>query len=221
MKTKSRVTSPEKNRPHRQHGFALVVALIFLMLITMLAVSACEHALLQERMAGNLRNAQQARMSAETALRGAEYKIWSIAGQPGARLHCLDGSISSDDGCVIYRPLSAPYLENGGFTAFQAAQGWLPGIGMVYTGPSHSGYTSNTGQPTASLAKNPVYLIEDLGSEQSPDASDLHESGNTGPNNSGAGQVDIHIYRITARATGGNPNGVSIVQSTFDAPVHD
>ncbi len=221
MKTKRRVLRPQKNRSCRQRGFALVVALIFLTLITMLAINACEHALLQERMAGNLRNAQQARMSAETALRGAEYKIWSIASQPGARLHCLVGSVSSDDGCVVYRPLSAPYLANGAVTRFQSAQSWLSDIGVAYTGPAQGGYTSNTGQPTASLARNPVYLIEDLGSEQSASASGLHESGNTGPNNNGVGQVDIHIYRITARATGGNPNVVSVVQSTFDAPAND
>jgi type IV pilus assembly protein PilX len=220
VKTKCRMPHLPGKRPCRQKGSALVIALIFLMLITMLAISASEHSLLQERIAGSLRNAQQARMSAETALRGAEYKIWSIASQPGARLHCLEGSISRDDGCVIYRPLSAPYRANGVVTTFRSAQGWISNTGVTYAGPTRGGYTGNSGQPTAVLARNPVYIIEDLGSEQPPGANGLHESGNTGPNNSGVGQLDVHIYRITARATGGNPNVVSVVQSTFDAPVN-
>ncbi|RDS85709.1 pilus assembly PilX family protein [Dyella psychrodurans] len=205
-------------RSDRQRGFALVVALIFLMLVTLLALSACERSLLQERMAGSLRNAQQAQTSAETALRGAEYKIWSIANQVGVSLHCLEGAVSSDDGCVIYRPSSAPYRANGAVTRFQSSQGWLSGIGVTYTGATRGGYTGNAAHPTAVLARNPVYLIEDLGVELPPSAGGLHESGSTGPNNDGAATISVHIYRITARGTGGNPNVVSVVQSTFDAP---
>ena len=197
-------------------GFALMMALIFLLLISMLAIAASQHAMLQERMAGSLRNAQQARMSAETALRGVEYKLWSTASQAGARLHCLENAISQDDGCVVYRSYSAPYAVNGDVTRFQSASGWVSGIGVAYTGPARRGYTSNPPRPTAELAKNPVYIIEDLGSSRPPGVSGMHESGNTGPNNGGQG--DVHIYRITARATGGHANVESVVQSTFDAP---
>jgi type IV pilus assembly protein PilX len=203
----------------RQRGFALMMALIFLMLITMLAISSSRHALLQQRMAGSLRNVQQARMSAETALRGVEYKMWSMARQPGIHLHCRDGALSSDDGCIIFRPMSPAYTTTGAVTTFQTAPGWISNIGQRYTGPARKGYTGNSVAPTATLAKDPMYIIEDLGSERPPGVGALHESGNTGPNNSGAEQVDIHIYRITARGTGGNPNVVSVVQSTFDAPV--
>lgn len=199
-----------------QGGFALLMALIFLLLISMLAIAASQHALLQERMAGSLRNAQQSRMSAETALRGAEYLLWSRASQPSARLHCTENAISPDDGCVVYRSYGAPYAAKGDVTRFRSAPGWLSDIGVAYLGPARRGYTSHPSQATAKLAENPRYLIEDLGVERPPGVSGLHESGNTGPNN--GGQVAIHIYRITARATGGNANAVSIVQSTFDAP---
>jgi type IV pilus assembly protein PilX len=202
----------------QQRGFALAMALIFLLLITLMAVSASQRSLLQQRMAGSLRNAQQARMSAETALRGAEYKIWSIANQPGVNLHCQDGRLSADDGCILYRPLSSAYAAKGIVTTFQTAAGWVSNVGKSYTGPGRKGDVANSEPPTAVLARNPVYLIEDLGSEQPPGAGALHESGNTGPNNRGAGDLDVHVYRITARGTGGNPNVIRIVQSTFDAP---
>lgn len=199
----------------RQNGFALLMALIFLLLISMLAIAASQHAMLQERMAGSLRNAQQARMSAETALRGAEYKLWSTAGRPGAGLRCEETTISSD-GCLVYRSYGAAYSANGDVTRFQTAPGWLRSIGVPYKGPALAGYTSNPERPTAELAEDPRYIIEDLGSVRPPGVSGLHESGNTGPNN--GGQAGVHIYRITARATGGRANVVSIVQSTFDAP---
>ena len=194
-----------------QHGFALLMALIFLVLLSMLAIAASQHSLLQERMAGSFRNAQQARMSAETALRGAEYKLWSLAGQTGVRLHCQQDAVTQDDGCVIYRPDSAPYSANGVVTRFQSVASWIDGIGIPYMGPRDTGYTP-------ALAKNPVYIIEDLGSERPPGVGGLHESGNTGPNN--GGQIDVHVYRITARATGGNVNVMAVVQSTFNAPLH-
>jgi len=199
---------------HPARGFALLMALVFLLLISMFAVGTSEYALLQQRMTGSLRNAQQARMSAETALRGAEYKLWSMANQPGARLHCLDYAISSDDGCVVYRYGSALYSANGAVTRFQSVSAWISDVGVTYA------KSSSTQEPTAELAQRPVYLIEDLGIERPPGASGLHESGNTGPNNAGQGRVDLHMYRITARGTGGHSNTTSIVQSTFDAPVN-
>lgn len=209
---------PIPRKPYSPRGFALLMALIFLVLMSLLAITASRHALLQERMAGSLRNALQARMSAETALRGAEYKLWSMAAQPGGHLHCAQNAISSDDGCVVYHSDSGAYAPKGDVTRFQSASGWLPGIGVAYLGPTRRGYTSNPQQPTAELAENPVYIIEDLGRERAPATSGLHESGNTGPNTDTQGQVDIHLYRVTARATGGKRHAVSIVQSTFDAP---
>jgi type IV pilus assembly protein PilX len=218
MSTKPNSADVRCMRSRRPRGFALVMTLIFLVLVTLLAASACERSLLQERMAGSLRNAQQAQASAETALRGAEYRIWSVASQAGISLHCLDGGISGDDGCIVYRPSSAAYRANGEVVRFQSSPGWLSGIGVTYTRATQGGYTGNAAQPTAALAKNPVYIIEDLGVELPPANDRLHESGSTGPNNGGPGEAVMHIYRITARATGGNPNVVSVVQSTFDAP---
>jgi type IV pilus assembly protein PilX len=206
----------------KQRGVVLVVALIFLLLLTILALSATGRSLLQERMAGGLRNAQQAGMSADNALRGAEWKLWTLTSKVGGHLNCLMGSISSDDGCTIYNPGNPPYTPTGDVTVFQTSQGWISTIGQTYKGPSGTvDYTSSSWQKTAALAKNPMYIIEDMGRELAPGSGPQHESGDTGPNNIGPGQVNTHIFRITARATGANPNTVRVLQSTFDAQANN
>lgn len=213
-----------KQVSHRaQRGAVLVVALIFLLLLTMLALSATGRSLLQERMVGGLRNAEQATMSANTALRGAEWQLWSVTSQIGGHINCLSGSISSDDGCTIYNANNPPYDSDGDATKFLTSQGWVSGIGKQYTGPSGAGYQSYTGKmQSADLANNPVYLIEDLGIEQPPGITgSQHEAGATGPNNNVTGSVSTHIFRITARATGGSDNTVRVLQSTFDAQANN
>ena len=207
-----------------QRGVVLVVALIFLLLLTMLALSATGRSLLQERMAGGLRNAQQATFSADTALRGAEWRLWSVTSKVGGHLDCTSGSISSDDGCTIYNASNPPYGTNGNATKFLTSQGWVSGIGKTYMGPGGSGYTSYSASnmTTAALAKDPVYMIEDLGIEQPPGVNgSQHESGATGANNNVTGSISTHIFRITARATGGSGNTVRVLQSTFDAQANN
>jgi type IV pilus assembly protein PilX len=208
---------------HRQRGATLIVALIFLLLLTILALGASSRSLLQERMAGSLRNSQQAQMSAETALRGAEWTLWKTTSNVGGHIDCLAGGISSDSGCIIYNLSSTPYTATGDVTKFLTQSGWVTNssgdIGKAYKGGDGSiDYTASSRAATLDqLAKNPVYVIEDLGPELPPGAGAQHEAGDTGPNNTGPGQLNTHIYRITARATGGNSNAVWVAQSTFDA----
>ena len=64
-----------------QRGSALVVALIFLLLMTLLGISAMQGSSMQERMAGNLRDRNMAFQSAEAALRSGEAWLMDIANQ--------------------------------------------------------------------------------------------------------------------------------------------
>lgn len=205
----------------RERGVVLLVALIFLVLITMLALVASSGSLLQQRMVSATRSAQLATMSGDSALRGAEWRIWSSAAAAGSSLSCFAGAISTTTGCVKYDPTSPLYDPTGAVTQFQTADNaWLNGIGITYKGPANAGFTSfasGSGDVTANLAEDPQYIIEDMGLVKPPGAGPQHESGQTGPNNGGPGQVNLKIYRITARATGGDKNTVRVVQSTFDA----
>ena len=60
--------------------------------------------------------------------------------------------------------------------------------------------------------------LEDMGVELPPGVSGgLHESGATGTGSGGVGSTSRHIYRITARATGGDQNTVRVLESAFAA----
>ncbi|WP_177229288.1 PilX N-terminal domain-containing pilus assembly protein [Dyella sp. OK004] len=204
----------------QQRGVVLMVALIFLILLTILAIGASGRSLLQERMAGGLRNAGQADMGAETTLRGVEWKLWtSTTNLVATPLLCGSGVLSGS--CYRYDPSnSALYGNSGTVTKFRNSGTWVTAGAATYSGADgNTDYTSPpTGQPTAKLAKNPLYMIEDMGVELPPGVSGgLHESGATGSGGGGAGSTSRHVYRITARATGGDQNTVRVQESTFAA----
>jgi len=61
-----------KALPVKQRGAVLVFCLVFLAVLTLLGVSSMESAVLEERMAGNMRDYSMAFQAAESALRDAE-----------------------------------------------------------------------------------------------------------------------------------------------------
>ena len=56
---------------HSQHGSALIIGLIFLVLLTVVGITAMQTTTLEEKMAGNQRDRSVAFQAAETALRDA------------------------------------------------------------------------------------------------------------------------------------------------------
>ncbi len=206
--------------PHANRGAVLVIALIFLLLLTILAMSSSGRSLLQERMAGSLRNAQQAQMAAENALRAGEWRLWRSTASFSTSIHCVavaqnDTRTTLPDNCWVYGPEGA----GTAVTDFRTKAGWLAGYGVEYKGPDGAtGYQSYSGDmKTAALAENPRYIIEDMGVELPPGVGRQHESGSTSSVGTGYENVSRHIYRITARATGASPNTVRAVESTFAA----
>lgn len=63
---------PSLNRYNKQQGVILVVTLIILLLLTITGLSSIQNSSLQEKMAGNSHDHEQAFFAAETALREAE-----------------------------------------------------------------------------------------------------------------------------------------------------
>jgi type IV pilus assembly protein PilX len=93
---------------HRNQGFVLVTSLIFLIVLSLLAVMAVRGSLFEERMASNDRDLGMAREYAELALRDAERDILGLR---------FDGTYCSGV-CTLQRPLGtrpANALDAGNF----------------------------------------------------------------------------------------------------------
>ena len=73
-----------------QRGAVLFVALVFLLLLTLLGVTASSTSILQERMTGGMRNAHLAGIGTESGLRGGEVDLWAAA----ARSNTASGGIA-------------------------------------------------------------------------------------------------------------------------------
>lgn len=205
--------------PRAQRGAVLVVALIFLLLLTILAISASGRSLLQERMVGGLRNAQQAEIGAEAALRGAEWRLWSLPAR-GIRLLCPSTSLPQ---CSQFDPAN----PNTDTTAFRSGAAWPTAGSTEYMGDSGTfDYTTladstlTTAQrPVAKLASNPRYIIERLGQETPPGVGSQIEGGVTAAyGSSSTPSTALWIWRITARSTGGSENTVRTLESIYVAP---
>lgn len=189
---------------HRNRGAVLLVALIFLILLSLLAISSSSSSLLQEKMVGSTRNAQLASFGADAALRDAETRLWSARtlGNTGF-INCrADGSTPCYPG--------DPRVNVPNAKAFRTGKGWITAGAQTYTQTD----MTNGSLGSAKLAANPVYIIEDLGTERPPGAGLLHESG---PAGGGATGFENHLYRITARSQGGNNKAVRAMQSVFAA----
>ncbi len=195
------------HRIARQRGAALFVALAFLLLLTLLALTASSTSVLEEKMAGSQRSAQLARFGADTAARGAESLLWNASESTEPFVVCGSKGLFN---CYSYRP-SAPI---GKVEDFRKESGWITSGATAYKSIDLTNL--GTADATANLAAKPVYIIEDLGIERPPGVSSAHESGATG-SGGGAVTVDKHVYRVTARSTGGTQAVVRGVSTVFAA----
>lgn len=64
--------TPRHPLARRQHGVVLVTGLIFLVILTLIGVTALTNTMMEERMAGNTRDQEVAFEAAEAAVRDAE-----------------------------------------------------------------------------------------------------------------------------------------------------
>lgn len=133
--------------PPRQRGLVLVVSLVFLLVLTMIGVTAVQTTTLQDRMAANLRDTQAAFQAAEAALREAESQL---------------------GGAVL--PAHAYHFEHRPGPDWTAAATWAADGTRVqaYAGASFT-------EGDQALAANPRYFIEEL--RPHPFAGDSLEAG--------------------------------------------
>lgn len=175
----------------RQHGVALVMSMVFLMILTIIGVTAMSTSSLEEKMAGNQQNKHSAFQAAEAALRTGEALIgsWAAGAEPDFTLNTAG----------YYEP--AP----GGSTPVWDAVDWKNGCGTaVICLPANS---------IAGVKTQPRYIIEQLGTVTgSSGGSGSFVVGFAAPPASSGGAT---MYRVTARATGATDAAVAELQTVY------
>ncbi|MDE2244633.1 MAG: hypothetical protein KGJ91_00510 [Xanthomonadaceae bacterium] len=195
----------------RQRGVVLVVAMVFLLLLSLLAVTSMHVSLLEEKMVGGLRNQHLASLGAESALRAAESRLWSASSDTAIAMTCGQQALA---GCYAY----VAGEPNATVHNFINARGWVTAGATRYAVTDLTALSGSL--RSGALASNPVFLIEDMGVDRPPGLGSARESGASGMPGSGSRNGARHLYRITARSRGGHPDAVRVLQSTFAARGH-
>lgn len=169
----------------RQTGAVLFVALIFVLVLSILAVSSMQGTVLEERMAGNTQDHNRALQAAETALRDAETFIQGLANTNGFNGN-TPGLYAAN---AVLPNASADMTWAAANTATRAVVSNLP---LVKSQPRYYIQMLFT---TPGGAANPNLGVKDYSSM---------ESG-----------ANVTTFLITARGTGINDNNKVVLREHF------
>lgn len=197
--------------PKSQNGAALFFAMMFLVIISIIALASTKSSLLQERMTGGVRSQQLALMAAESGLRGGEQMLWELSYDCSQPLPpCLGTTAAAQ---CVYQP-SVVAAEKQWLQDFRTRPEWhaFTGAGVRSYDFDLSGLAGN--QITARTSRTPMFILEELGPDVPPSAGQA--GGGRYPEGTSLAGKRM-FYRITSRATGGNDNVVSIVESVYSA----
>lgn len=178
---------PLPSHRHLQQGVALVMALVFLLLLTLIGITALNTTSLEEKMAGNVKDRNLAFQAAESALAAGENWIYTQIGKP----YFPNNSIG------LYTVDSAAATPNWD------SVNWSGSNVVTYPNTPGASGSGNLGK----INTQPKYIIEDLDEVQETSGSLVAE---TRYKNKGT-----TILRITARGTGGTDAAVVMLQSTY------
>jgi len=207
----------QSSNARHQRGAVLFVALVFLILITLLALTATGTSILQEKMTGGMRNRQLGLMGAENGLRGGEAFLLNLDFVGGNQLtQCPPGGATS--GTCAYVPLAndasgtRKILLDSSVQSFRTSRAWIDAPGGAPTYP-HA-LTGLTGDlETASLHAEPVLLIEAVGDDIG--ASTFRQTEARDGSNRAPGAPTL--YRITSRSQGASGAVIRVAESVYSA----
>lgn len=186
MKTTSGYPS---SYPFAQRGMVLIVGLVMVLLMAIVGVSAIRGSNLQEVMAGNMKDRNQAFQAAEAALRMGEIQVQTS-----------DASLTFNNTNGLFTNLNLSGSALGSVT------GWSDAVWLA------NAVTLPTAKLDLKLSRPPEYVIEQLevsvsGAVASGGAIEYGASvEDTGP---------VILYRISSRGFGGSEASAVIVQSTY------
>jgi type IV pilus assembly protein PilX len=201
-------TSKFSGNSRHQRGAALIVGLIMLLLLTLIGVAGMRDTLLQEKMAGNMRDREIALQAAESALRAGEAQLAQLTEPVFTNTNGLyDHNTPAGLAAMQRKKSGVPVTEQ---VFWQQATSWTAAKSITY--PFALDDVNNP----------PRYVIEKLTAAMSTDKSTY--TGGTDPNfvtniTANVEVPDPHIsypdYRVTARGEGPTGDAIVILQATF------
>ncbi|MCK4951762.1 MAG: hypothetical protein KAS48_08080 [Gammaproteobacteria bacterium] len=187
----------------RQQGAVLVISLIILLIMTMLGVTAMRSTIMEEKMAGNMRDRSMALQASEAAIRAAETLIEGLA-----TTSAFTDTVESDglfEGRGDQTNYNSPLPNtDGSVKGYTDAAFWANGYAKTL-----EAYSSGT---VGGVSTQPRYFIEYLGDTESGGSSSLNQGQGAGSLKSSS---DISMFRITSRGTGGSDNAHVIIRSHY------
>lgn len=178
----------------REHGAALIVALILLVVMTLLGLSAVRMVVLEERMTANAYDRGLSFQAAEAALRAGEAAAQANANAVPPNQYFPDNGVWAD--------------SNNSCSASPCANGLCAqpdkDCRVRWLDPDFTGWTDATDLELGPLAETPQYFVEFLGSNYPCDIEDPT-----------AGAMDCKRYRVTARSHADADRAAVILQSIY------
>jgi len=177
----------------RQHGVALVIALVLLLVVTIIGLASMRGVSLQERMSSNMYDRSLAFQRSEAALRAAEAAItnnWQIATLGGK-------DCSGANTCV-----------NAGTTAFAAG-----GANWTNVATGTTGFDLNDSKTPGT----PQYHIQFINTGSSPNTMGLGENADAGNYGNTYPPDNVAYYRVTVRSSDpadSTERAIVVLQST-------
>jgi type IV pilus assembly protein PilX len=193
----ARIHSHPAPRAQRQRGFILVTGLLFLVVMTMLALAMFRSTGLMDRISANTRDKQRSFEAAQSALQYAEW--WLNNNDPGTTTAACTTLASGDTVANIH--VCSTALQSDFLTASTWTGGFTytpPNLAVPSSGDGTGGQV--TSSDTASdviYYRLPGFYVEYVGVSST-------KGGN--------------VYRITAYGYGGDANTKSIVRSMYRLP---
>jgi type IV pilus assembly protein PilX len=189
-----------------ERGAVLIVSLLFLVILTMLGVTAMTGTTMEQRMAGNSKDLAVAMQAAEAAMRDARrdinglYMNGATGRSPSMHISQYGDGAGTDN--ATCSSTAKGLCRPGNYSRTIASV--LPGALNIDTVASYALYGQYTGAPPIDgLSNQPRYIIEFFCLPGGP------ASGWS------IGSAPCKWYRITARGYGANPNSQITLQEIF------
>ncbi len=186
--------------PNRQHGAVLFVALVFLLLLTLLGVTASSTSVLQERMTGGMRNAQLAMHGHRKC--ASRRRDRSVDRRGAIVVHRRGGLAIPPCGpaaCSLARTAHERHPDQRSRSSARRWKQWLAPAATARSRTPDSQRAVSDKPPHP--REQPRYLIEDLGLDT--EAAE-RQHGRLDPFAAGPRRTERSPFRVTSRSQGGS-----------------